>query len=928
MEEKKKISTWASSSLGDIRLFYTHLVVPQFLALVLLIVLGMAKFSTQPFWQSILPHDNTYSLILKLFVLGLIFGLNVFYQNSFTILTPRLIRAELFLLSIIFAAATVVLKLDSNQAYFIPLALLSACISTMSINLPSLIYILAPSLLVSLCVLILNVLTSYTILGSLSGVIATILAFTGSFIKTIFFDNNLINERDEDEKFKVSPLELSRSGFISALSSSNKFSGVLCEQMSKEFRWRFLPLVIIVGAATLYAAVTFGCNDPIYYLAWSAVFIIQVGLLTRSVSKYKIFELQTYWFLSGCGLFIWWMNAFVYGAVEVSISQIGLILIMFGLSSVPWIKEFNLAITLAFVLFASSHVIASSIPILVFMLDGAIVAFCMYRNAKHYVRFSAGILLPRLLGSTRETLDLKTQVINLSETLKLLADSESCLVVYSKADTVLVTENKKLNKVADSLYAQGLKSLAKDTGHQIGVLHTKSIGRQFDLALYSWFGQIPSSIYYCKLTLQIEDKEEVFFIFLPVGYTIKLIGLKEFQDFASGFIHIISSRRSVKNQSSRVSQIYVAGAGSQESKDEDLNHLIHLVNNAAQDLSIVADNCKNIISEFPLKESQQEENKITSDITLRLQSQMAYLEGSLRSLSASVSDVKWLREVALMKKAGSLEKINITSSLEELATFAEFKLRKGGAKLVIENTLDSNTKVSILSREFLEATLRTLIKAATRNFGCDDLLKIKVYLESDQVVIEIGDSSERKGKIEDYFLHARDLDGLKSIRNFVSLSQGKFLFSKGIGESSNVLSLVFNKAEGQVPVVKNAGWVLLVDDKAEIVTFYSSVAEALGLSYGSATDLSQARDLVSEMGMPLLVVTDIQLESESGLDLVKELRLKFGSELPIIVVSGNFEDNIKEQIFSAGATKYLIKPVGRRKLFFEIKELLGSQNDI
>ena len=124
--------------------------------------------------------------------------------------------------------------------------------------------------------------------------------------------------------------------------------------------------------------------------------------------------------------------------------------------------------------------------------------------------------------------------------------------------------------------------------------------------------------------------------------------------------------------------------------------------------------------------------------------------------------------------------------------------------------------------------------------------------------------------------------------------------------------------------IKSGKWVLLVDDSEQVATFYSRVAEALGLRYFTADSVDVAQDILKREGEPDLVITDIQLGSGSGLDLVRSIRSEFGDDMPVIVVSGHADSDIGEQVKRAGGTKFLHKPVGRRRLFAEITNVLGE----
>ncbi len=931
MLEVKKSPTWISLPIGEIRIFYSHVIVPQFIAFVALIVFSAIRPNILP-WEDIFsPLLTTESLAIKLSVIIALFLLNLLYQKRALYLTLNILRAEFFWISIILFVGVIGFKLPLVATFFVPTAIAISLLSVMRLKVRSIIYVIAPVIIFSVLLFLYDIVFAENqswLIGAGSIIVSTLIALSAKKID----EQNTQGNFDLDESLKdaegarseesINEREKSGSQTYSKLSSSATF---LAESMDKEFRWRFVPLAIIVGAAVLFFAISENCRDVPYYVSWVIILLIQVIIFFQSSRRDNLYELQSLWLLAGCSFFIWWMNAFVYGVIDLSTSETGLLLIMLGLSTVPWIKEFNIAITILFSVFAAIHVIASSTPIFMFMLDGFVIVYTMYRNARHYVRFSSAVLLPRLLTTTREILDPKNLIESLSESLRLLGDAKRILVTYGKSESIILGGGQIGTRDIDPLFVQGLVSLARDQDNAVGLLFKKHMGRQFDPALFYWFGEIPSSIYFCRVILPSEDKSEIFYVFLPVSYTVKLIGAREFQEYASGLLQNIGIRRSPQKLNQRVSQVIVTGGGGIDSKEEDLNHLIHLVNNSAQDLSIVVDNCRSVLEQLEGIVVEKEKSDNYKEIKERFNGQISYLDGALRSLSASVSDVKWLREIASMKKAGALERVNIVSALEEAAAFVEFKIRRSGAKQSVDLNLEASLGILVVSREFLEASLRTLLKAATRNFGCDDVIKLKAWTEEGLVVVQITDSSERKSKIDDYFIQGRDTDSLRSIKNFFALSQARIDFSKGLGENHNIVKITFKVAKVEQREVMSGGWVLLVDDKAEIVTFYSSVAEALGLTCGSATNLAKARELLLEKGEPpSLVVTDLQLDQENGLDLVREIRTQYGTGIPIIVVSGNIEDNLKDQIFSAGASKYLTKPVGRRKLFFEIKELLDG----
>jgi len=119
-------------------------------------------------------------------------------------------------------------------------------------------------------------------------------------------------------------------------------------------------------------------------------------------------------------------------------------------------------------------------------------------------------------------------------------------------------------------------------------------------------------------------------------------------------------------------------------------------------------------------------------------------------------------------------------------------------------------------------------------------------------------------------------------------------------------------------------WALLVDDSAEVLTFYSRIAQAVGCEAVLATTLAEAEAFLEQRGDPRFMVTDLQLGDGDGIRLVRRIRERCGAELPVIVVSGNVEEGVAQRMKDAGATTYFTKPVGRRKLFLELQRLLGG----
>ena len=70
-----------------------------------------------------------------------------------------------------------------------------------------------------------------------------------------------------------------------------------------------------------------------------------------------------------------------------------------------------------------------------------------------------------------------------------------------------------------------------------------------------------------------------------------------------------------------------------------------------------------------------------------------------------------------------------------------------------------------------------------------------------------------------------------------------------------------------------------------------------------------------------LVVLDLRLGSENGLDLLRDLRVR--SDLPVIITTGHRRDEIDRVIgLELGADDYLVKPYGLRELLARVRVIL------
>ncbi len=113
--------------------------------------------------------------------------------------------------------------------------------------------------------------------------------------------------------------------------------------------------------------------------------------------------------------------------------------------------------------------------------------------------------------------------------------------------------------------------------------------------------------------------------------------------------------------------------------------------------------------------------------------------------------------------------------------------------------------------------------------------------------------------------------------------------------------------------------VLVVDDDPEIRSLIKEYLQDEGFRISTAGDGAQMRRVL-ETEPANLVILDVRLPGESGLDLALELRQ--ASEIPIIMLSQ--KDDVVDRVagLELGADDYVPKPFHLRELLARIRSLI------
>lgn len=116
--------------------------------------------------------------------------------------------------------------------------------------------------------------------------------------------------------------------------------------------------------------------------------------------------------------------------------------------------------------------------------------------------------------------------------------------------------------------------------------------------------------------------------------------------------------------------------------------------------------------------------------------------------------------------------------------------------------------------------------------------------------------------------------------------------------------------------------VLVVDDEESLLTIISYALESAGFEVQTATDAEKGAELF-EAFEPSLMILDVMLPGQSGLDLCRQVRQK--SDIPIIMLSAKSEEVDKILGLELGADDYVTKPFSPRELVSRVRAQLRRQ---
>ncbi|MFC6858503.1 response regulator [Zunongwangia atlantica] len=119
--------------------------------------------------------------------------------------------------------------------------------------------------------------------------------------------------------------------------------------------------------------------------------------------------------------------------------------------------------------------------------------------------------------------------------------------------------------------------------------------------------------------------------------------------------------------------------------------------------------------------------------------------------------------------------------------------------------------------------------------------------------------------------------------------------------------------------------ILAIDDQQLVLLPLKRRLNELGYEVETETDALKAKATFDSF-QPDLVIVDINMPIISGIEIIRYIRGTKNSKTPIMVLSGNTDDNLIVESFDLGVEDYMKKPLSLDEVSARVRRLIGAVN--
>ncbi len=176
--------------------------------------------------------------------------------------------------------------------------------------------------------------------------------------------------------------------------------------------------------------------------------------------------------------------------------------------------------------------------------------------------------------------------------------------------------------------------------------------------------------------------------------------------------------------------------------------------------------------------------------------------------------------------------------------------------------------------------------------------------------------------------------GLSITHNLVDMMGGRIDVESEAGKGTTFsVTMHFDKSEKQQNVIINKTnysrlRAIIIDDQKEDADYLKSVLKHCGVKADIVTDAAASiKKITGRMGSDYaydLCILDWKMPDMNGIELARQIRAKFGDQLPIIVATAYDIVELKEEAFAAGVNQVISKPVFQSTVFDLLVKTFGK----
>lgn len=114
--------------------------------------------------------------------------------------------------------------------------------------------------------------------------------------------------------------------------------------------------------------------------------------------------------------------------------------------------------------------------------------------------------------------------------------------------------------------------------------------------------------------------------------------------------------------------------------------------------------------------------------------------------------------------------------------------------------------------------------------------------------------------------------------------------------------------------------ILIIDDSRTSRAFIIDALENQGYTFGEAADGIEGLKKIEEIS-PDIIILDLLMPNMNGFEVLEILKSK-RNKVPVIVLTADIQDDVKNECLALGAMQFITKPFNSNDLTSAIKNII------